>query len=125
MMVSQAGGGGVGARCVPRAKFRRGKPEKGQEDRGRGPVTRISKSETVYLLRTPREVPGLHLHVRMGEVDQPGMKEKKIESRSKEMRKQQGREGKKNQGEKTQAPSLPQARLPPTMKALQTTLHQS
>lgn len=45
MMVSQAGGGGVGARCVPRAKFRRGKPEKGQEDRGRGPVTRISKSE--------------------------------------------------------------------------------
>lgn len=33
----------------------------------------------------PREVPGLHLHVRMGEVDQPGMKEKKIESRGKEI----------------------------------------
>ena len=49
-------------------------------------MTRISKSESVYLAWT-REVPGLHLHVRMGEVDKPGMKEKKIESRGKEMRK--------------------------------------
>lgn len=86
MTVSQAGDGGVGALCVPRAKFRRGKQEKGQKDRQRGAVTRISKSESVYLAWT-REVPGLHLHVRMGEVDKPGMKEKKIESRGKEMQK--------------------------------------
>ena len=35
MTVSQAGDGGVGALCVPRAKFRRGKQEKGQKDRQR------------------------------------------------------------------------------------------
>ena len=93
MTVSQAGDGGVGALCVPRAKFRRGKQEKGQKDRQRGAVTRISKSESVYLAWT-REVPGLHLHVRMGEVDKPGMKEKKIDSRGKEMQKYPVREEK-------------------------------
>lgn len=74
--VFQAGGGGAGALCVPRAKFRRGEPEKGQEDRESGAVTGITKSESVYLAWT-QEVPGLHLHVKRGEVDKPGVKEKR------------------------------------------------
>ena len=52
MQVFQAGGRGAGALCVPRAKFRRGKPEKGQEDRERGAVTGITKSENAYLAWT-------------------------------------------------------------------------
>ena len=59
------------------------------------------------------EVPGLHLHVRRGEVDKPGMNsEKTRERKQRRGDAERTREGGKP-GEKPQAPSLARLRLPP------------
>lgn len=105
MMVSQAGGGSVGARC-PQSQVQERKPEKGQEDRGRGPVTRISKSEC---LPAPTPAPGgprASFACENGEVDQPGMKEKKIESRGKEIVEATREGGKQKSGVRRHRPLL-------------------
>lgn len=100
------------------------RPSSGEErggrpgGQGRGLLTRISKSECLPApTPAPGESPRASFACENGEVGQPGMKEKKIESRGKEIVEATREEENKNQGEKTQAPSLPQATLPPTMKA--------